>query len=81
MRVHDPTTSYERHRNTHPARSSSVIIQVKKPWQGSVMPETFLKNEDRLENKLNYSNSLPREAKSRYSQKKEPENKVAGFQR
>ncbi|KAG6785796.1 hypothetical protein POTOM_007380 [Populus tomentosa] len=27
MRVHDPTTSYERHRNTHPARSSSVIIQ------------------------------------------------------
>lgn len=45
------------------------------------MPETFSKNEDSLENKLNYSNSLPREAKTRYSLKKELENKVAGFQR
>lgn len=27
---------------------------------GSVMPETLSKNEDRLENKLNYSFSLPR---------------------
>lgn len=45
------------------------------------MPATFSKNEDSLENKLNYSNSLPREAKTRYSLKKELENKVAGFQR
>lgn len=45
------------------------------------MPETFSKNEDSLENKLNYSIPLPREAKTRYSLKKELENKVAGFQR